>query len=240
MYNISQIIASLQFVPRIANTHYYYQTYGNPAIIPPQKTSDIKGAPQIKTAQKKMQCDKNESTNSIAPTAAAPMTQPAATKVARKKYRKNVNKQALAQYFDNSDTIQESYPESQQWLADVIEDLSSMECLHKIVEHRNLDEYICKKFKEAISTKKAEKRKNIDTLNDMTIEFIVIQEIRNISFLNRHYNISPDTTHEQEYSTNAKINADILDKFEQRMQRVSQARGMKKMHDIHKLRQNQK
>lgn len=206
MYNISQIIASLQFVPRIANTHYYYQTYGNPAIVPSQKTSDIKGAPQIKTSQKKLRCDKNEFADAHAAPAAAPMPHPAAP-VARPKYRKNVDKQALTEYFDNSDKV----TESAQWLADVTAELD-----RKDAERR------------AAQTAEQEKlREFVETLKAPVAHYIIVVMIDFAPLANT-------------MSAREEINANILDKFERRMQRVSQARGMKKMHDIHKLRQNQK
>lgn len=206
MYNISQIIASLQFVPRIANTHYYYQTYGNPAIVPSQKTSDIKGAPQIKTSQKKLRCDKNEFADAHAAPAATPTAHPTVT-VARPKYRKNVDKQALAEYFDNSDKV----TESAQWLADVTAELD-----RKDAERR------------AAQTAEQEKlREFVETLKAPVAHYIIVVMIDFAPLANT-------------MSAREEINANILDKFERRMQRVSQARGMKKMHDIHKLRQNQK
>lgn len=206
MYNISQIIASLQFVPRIANTHYYYQTYGNPAIVPSQKTSDIKGAPQIKTSQKKLRCDKNEFADAHAAPSAAPVSQPTVT-VARPKYRKNVDKQALAEYFDNSDKV----TESAQWLADVTAELD-----RKDAERR------------AAQTAEQEKlREFVETLKAPVAHYIIVVMIDFAPLANT-------------MSAREEINANILDKFERRMQRVSLARGMKKMHDIHKLRQNQK
>lgn len=206
MYNISQIIASLQFVPRIANTHYYYQTYGNPAIVPSQKTSDIKGAPQIKTSQKKLRCDKNEFADAHAAPAATPMPHPTVT-VARPKYRKNVDKQALAEYFDNSDKV----TESAQWLADVTAELDRKDAKRR-----------------AAQTAEQEKlREFVETMKAPVAHYIIVVMIDFAPLANT-------------MSAREEINANILDKFERRMQRVSQARGMKKMHDIHKLRQNQK
>ena len=207
MYNISQIIASLQFVPRIANTHYYYQTYGNPAIVPAQKTSDIKGAPQIKTSQKKLQCDKNESAVSTTTTISAPISQPITVTGARKKYRKNVNKQALAEYFDKSDNI----TDSAKWLADVTAELD-----RKDAERRDAQPAEQEKLREFVETLKAP-----------VAHYIIVVMIDFAPLANT-------------MSAREEINANILDKFARRMHRVSQARGMKKMHDIHKLRQNQK
>lgn len=213
MYNISQIIASLQFVPRIANTHYYYQTYGNPAIVPSQKTSDVKGAPQIKTSQKKLRCDKNEFAAAHAAPASAPMPHPAAP-VARPKYRKNVDKRALAEYFDNlTDHVEQSdkAKESAQWLADVTAELDRKDAVRR-----------------AAQTAEQEKlREFVETLKAPAAHYIIVVMIDFAPLANT-------------MSAREEINANILDKFERRMQRVSQARGMKKMHDIHKLRQNQK
>lgn len=210
MYNISQIIASLQFVPRIANTHYYYQTYGNPAMVPSQKTSDVKGAPQIKTSQKKLQCDKNEFATAHAAPSAASMPNPAAP-VARKKYRKNVDKQALAEYFDNlTDHVEQSdkTQKSAQWLADVTAELERKDEMRRAAEQEKLREFV-------------------ETLKAPDAHYIIIVMIDFAPMANT-------------MSAREEINANILDKFERRMQRISQARGMKKMHDIHKLRQNQK
>ncbi len=197
----------MQFVPRVANTHYYYQTYENPAMVPFQKTSDVKGAPQIKTSQKKLRCDKNEFAAAVATPSVAPMAQPAAPAAARKKYRKNVDKQALAEYFDNSDKV----TKSAQWLADVTAELERKDAMRRAAQ----------------SAEQEKLREFVETLKAPAAHYIIIVVIDFAPMANT-------------MSAREEINANILDKFERRMQRASQARGMKKMHDINKLRQKQK
>lgn len=157
----------------------------------------------------------------------------------RKKINRHINKVALAEYFDN--IHENEYIDARNdWYNSVAQELIYTEQLHETIQDYKLSQYIRTKLVQAILNKQAQIKHRNDMINEQTVKFIIAQELANMSFLNRYYDIFPAEIYDHTMTTNDKINANILDKFERHMQHTSQARGMKKMHDPYKLRQKQR
>lgn len=227
--NILHMLEKLTFVPRIINTHYWYQTYDNPTTVIPTKNTQKKYIAQSQIPQKKLHCDKDKSETHDAGIQSAHIEKkPNTRKTTRYKSRKSINKRALAKYFDNSLT------DSQQWLADVVEEINRNEAEKRTNEYAEHEQI--RKFVESLKSAKETVTVHYTVVIVADITPLINALVKALEQPNTEKRSVPERT----AISFQEINEDVLDKFECRMQRVSQARGMKKMHDIHKLRQNQK
>lgn len=158
----------------------------------------------------------------IAPTDIVPAQKAPKQKPQHSKYRNDVNMTALYEYFDNTPTPKE------EWIADVVAELNRQDAIR--ADAKRAEQEALRQFVESVRTPQPEFKPvaKTDTLHIC----IVIVDLISIA-----HNLIKTISDEQiANARRADINANILDKFECQMRHLSQSRGMKKMHDTHKMR----
>lgn len=136
----------------------------------------------------------------------------------RSKYRNNVDKAALAKYFDNTPTRLD------EWRANIIAEFDIRDTMRAAATHAEHESL--RQFVESVRNP----HPDFQSMCRPDIHYVFIVVVDMDAF-------EKDMAARQ-YADAAReaINDNILYKFEQQMQRTNQSRGMKKMHDIHKMR----
>lgn len=179
---ILYIFPGIDKIPRFAVTHYIYDIHGRPTDTPlPQQP-----AIQVKqTKQKNLHCDQNAPAMSVA--AHAPVTtKPTAAKPRRARHN-NINKLALAEYFDNIDTTNTT----EKWLQDTVAELEQIDLARRESEqkfaHATQQASYAKLTAKLIEDMESKK----EMISDKTSLFLATQAYMTRAFLTAHYDMSP-------------------------------------------------
>lgn len=219
--------ANISKIPNNAMTHYSYCIY--PATIAAPKTMSAAVRPHSANTRKIIA----QKTDTPIEAKTISTSQPAAPQKqisTSHTHHPHVDKQALAEYFDNSNRTSAS----EQWLADVIEGLNRQDTQRQTDANKEQE-----KLREFVESKR-QPVPQFANLTNMDKHYIVLVIVDLTAIMSRIFQtILEQMSHQNQISATDEINANILDKFERRMQHESQAHGMKKMH-IHQLRQKQK
>ncbi len=215
---------SYKKIPGNAVTHYAYRIY--PATQPVPKT--LAGAPRKVAKQRKIAPD------AIAAPAHAtvtPQVSPAPkSNKTKTKFRKNINKDALAVYFDNSD----KFSVASEWLADTVAEMENKDATRNAAinnEQERLREFVESVRNPECTTPWIQKTNQV--------YLYVINANDAIQTLLEILAMASMAAHTTKKTNNAsshgkEINAHILHKFEQLNKKTNQIRGMKKAHHYHR------
>lgn len=177
---ILYIFPGIDKIPRFAVTHYIYDIHGRPTDTPLPQQPAIQAK---QTKQKNLHCDKNAPAMSVA--AHAPVTtKPAAVKPRRGRHN-NINKQALAEYFDNIDTADKIAAE--KWQQDAVAELEQIDLARRESEQKFAHAAGYAHYAELI----ADMENKNKMISDKTSLFLATQAYTTRAFLTAHYDMSP-------------------------------------------------
>lgn len=152
------VIPSTHNIPKNISTQYAYNI--RPSHIAVAKPTTKKSNAPMMIARKTAPENRAET---ITPIVAAVRTTTSTPAKAKSKFRKNINKAALAEYFDN-DIIQSpqeiAREKSAQWIADVVTELEHIDAIARLKRERDHQETISY-FEEKFIIAEIEARDNV-------------------------------------------------------------------------------